>query len=211
MKINFSIRLTIDEDRKIFNKSDIKQFLGNKLKYSSFTEIKTFKDACNILGRNYETIIIYINYISKFSKTSAIKFKLDIIYKALNLGKDLHFTKNQENPYIYYPNILVVPKNSTYYKEQIDLSEIEIIGRIKYKRKEYYVLCGSAIYSRFVDFNNLKFNNDFNRTLGNFKLLGCTKKKMAEHFGKYFGMLITEIEYGDMFDFEIIEDKYGNA
>ena len=52
MKINFPIRLTIDEDRKIFNKSDIKPFSGNKLKYSSFTEIKTLEDACNILGRN---------------------------------------------------------------------------------------------------------------------------------------------------------------
>lgn len=211
MKINSSIRLIIDKDRKIFNKSDIKQFSGNKLKYSSFTEIKTFEDVCNILGRNYETIIIYTNYIAKFSKTSAIKFKLDIICKALNLGKDLHFTKNQENSYIYYPSISVIPKNSTYYKEQIDLSEIEIIGKIKYRGEEYYVLGGSAIYSRFIDFNNLKFNNDFNRTFVNFKLLGCTKRKIAEHFGKYFGMLITEAKFGDLPNFKIIKDKYNNA
>lgn len=196
---------------KIFNKSDIKLFSGNKLKYSYFTEIKTFEDACNILGRNYETIIIYTNYIAKFSKTSAIKFKLDIICKALNLEKDLHFTKNKENPYIYYPNISVIPKNSTYYKGQIDLSEIEIIGRIKYRGEEYYVLNGSAIYSRFIDFNNLKFNNDFNRTFVNFELLGYTKRKIAEHFGKYFGMLITEAKYVDVDDFTITNDKYGNA
>lgn len=34
--------------------------------------------------------------------------------------------------------------------------------------------------------------------------LGCASKKIAQHFGKYFGMLITEAKYGDMVDFEII-------
>lgn len=34
---------------------------------------------------------------------------------------------------------------------------------------------------------------------------------IALHFSKYFGMLITEAKYGDMVDFEIVEDKYGNV
>ena len=42
----------------------------------------------------------------------------------------------------------------------------------------------------------------------NFGFLGCATKKIAQHFGKYFGMLITEAKYGDMVDFEIIENKY---
>lgn len=28
---------------------------------------------------------------------------------------------------------------------------------------------------------------------------------MVEHFGKYFGMLITEAKYGDLPDFEIVD------
>ena len=38
--------------------------------------------------------------------------------------------------------------------------------------------------------------------------LGCANKEIAQHFGKYFGMLITEAKYGDLSDFEIIESKY---
>ena len=38
-----------------------------------------------------------------------------------------------------------------------------------------------------------------------FGFLGCATKEIAEHFGKYFGILITEAKYGDMVEFEIIE------
>lgn len=40
-----------------------------------------------------------------------------------------------------------------------------------------------------------------------FGFLGCATKEIAEHFGKYFGMLITETKYADK-DFEVIESKY---
>ena len=36
----------------------------------------------------------------------------------------------------------------------------------------------------------------------------CATKEIAKHFSKYFGMLITEAKYGDLPDFEIIENKY---
>ena len=41
-----------------------------------------------------------------------------------------------------------------------------------------------------------------------FGFLGCANKEIAQHLGKYFGMLITEAKYGDMVDFEIIKSKY---
>ena len=42
----------------------------------------------------------------------------------------------------------------------------------------------------------------------NIGFLGCATKEIAKHFGKYFGMLITEAKFGDLPDFEIIESKY---
>ena len=42
----------------------------------------------------------------------------------------------------------------------------------------------------------------------NMGFLGCASKEIAQHFGKYFGMLITEAKYGDIVDFEVIEEKY---
>ena len=38
----------------------------------------------------------------------------------------------------------------------------------------------------------------------NVGFLGCANEEIAQHLGKYFGMLITEAKYGDMVDFEII-------
>lgn len=35
--------------------------------------------------------------------------------------------------------------------------------------------------------------------------LGCATREIAQHFGKYFGMLITEAKYSDMVDFEITD------
>ena len=40
--------------------------------------------------------------------------------------------------------------------------------------------------------------------------LGCATEEIARHFGKYFGMLITEAKYGDLKDFEIVDNYYKN-
>lgn len=45
-------------------------------------------------------------------------------------------------------------------------------------------------------------------TNANSGFLGCATEEIAKHFGKYFGMLITEAKYGDIVNFEIIESKY---
>lgn len=45
-------------------------------------------------------------------------------------------------------------------------------------------------------------------SFANIGFLGCASEDIARHFGKYFGMLITEAKYADMIDFKIIEEKY---
>lgn len=135
-------------------------------------------------------------------------FKLNIIRKALNLGQDLHLTKDPENFYIYYPDNPFVTKSSTYYESEINSGEIEIIGKIKSEGEEYNVLGGSANFNvnnglgSFTPHNNVCFSD------ARIGVLGCANKEIAQHFGKYFGMLITEAKYSDMVDFEIIESKY---
>lgn len=41
-------------------------------------------------------------------------------------------------------------------------------------------------------------------TYTNIGFLGCANEEIAQHFGKYFGMLITEAKYADMVNFEIL-------
>ena len=135
--------------------------------------------------------------------------QLNIIRKALNLGQDLYLAKDPEDSYIYCPYNPFVTRSCAYYAKELNSHKMEIIGRIKSKGIEYNVLGGSAI----VGGNSAglgDFDLSFGVGLANACLgfLGCTSKEIAQHFSKYFGILITEAKYGDIVDFEIVENKY---
>ena len=173
-----------------------------------YKKITNFRKACDALYLNYDEIKEKADTIYNISKSSAAMFKLNIIRKALNLGQDLHLTKNPEDSYIYYPHNPFVTKSSTYYKSEINSGKMEVIGKIKSEGEEYNVLSGRADnggdagLGYFYSYNGVGFAN------ANFGLLGCANKEIAQHLGKYFGMLITEAKYGDLDGFEIIERKY---
>ena len=213
MENNTTINVTLDEAKEWFNSGNttlkeiaLKAFSKDELIYN-FKDITTFKKACEALGINYDDMFYITKNIATISKASAAMFKLNIIRKALNLGQDLHFTKDPESSYIYYPYNPFVTKSSTYYDDDLNSGEMEIIGKIKVEGEEYNVLggCSTGGGAGFGSF----FSNDgvgyANACLG---FLGCANKEIARHFGKYFGMLITEAKYGDSDDFEIIERKY---
>ena len=168
----------------------------------TFRHIVTFKDACEVLGSTDKII-------RTFSRSTSAMFKLNIIRKALNLGQDLHLTKNPENSHIYYPYNPFVTKSSTYYKSKIDSGKMEIIGKIKSEGEEYNVLGGYAFYGSLAGLGGFNSNLGIGVTDADIGFLGCATKEIAEHFGKYFGMLITTAKYADISkDFEVIESKY---
>ena len=88
---------------------------------------------------------------------------------------------------------------------------MEVIGKIKSEGKEYNVLGGYAYPGGHAGLGFFRFDYGVGDAGASIGFLGCATKEIAEHFGKYFGMLITEAKYGDMVDFEIIEDKYKNV
>lgn len=174
----------------------------------NFKNITTFKKACEVLGLDYQDMSAAARTIGLISKASAAVFKLNIIRKALNLGKNLHLTKFR---IYHYPYNLFMTESSSFYKSEIANGEVELIGKIKSEGTLYNVFGSDA-------------TNDVNAGLGNFNpdvgvgfaasnlgFLGCASKEIAQHFGKYFGMLITEAKYGDLIDFEIVQDKYHNC
>ena len=144
-----------------------------------------------------------------YSRASAAMTKLNIIRKALNLGQDLHLTKYPKGSYIYYPYTPFITNNSTYYKSVINSSKIKVIGKIKSEGKEYNVLGGDTYLGGSADLGGFSSNAGVGLANAAVGFLGCANKEIAKHLGKYFGMLITEAKYGDMVDFNIIEDKYG--
>ena len=203
-----NVTVTLDKAKEWFNSNNetlkelaLQAFNEEELTAFDFTKIKTFEDALTALGYKESTKVYIrntINDISMYSRASAAMTKLNIIRKALNLGKDLHLTKDPENSYIYYPYNPFITKSSTYYKSEINLGKIKVIDKIKSEGEEYNVLGSIAGLGGFDSYLGV------GNALANVGFLGCATKEIAQHLGKYFGMLITEAKYGDIVDFEII-------
>ena len=171
-----------------------------------FKDIKTLENACEALKLNYSIISIVAKDIATFSKASAAMFKLNIIRKALNLDQDLHLTKDSKDYYIYYPYNPFITKSSTYYKSEINAGKMEVIGKIKSEGEEYNVLGGGAANGGGANLGSFVSSKGVGFADSDIGFLGCASKEIAEHFSKYFGMLITEAKYSDIVDFKIIKD-----
>ena len=206
-----NVTVTLNKAKEWFNSGNailkeiaLQAFDKDELTYN-FKNITTFKKACEALGLNYDDMFYITKNIATISKASAAMFKLNIIRKALNLGQDLHLTKNPENSYIYYPYNPFITKSSTYYKSKINSGEMKVICKIKSEGEEYNVLGGNAYTGGNAGLGSFDSYNGVGDARTNIGFLGCVNREIAEHLGKYFGMLITEAKYGDMVDFEIVE------
>ena len=207
-----NVRISIDDAIEMyhsgnekFKKIALDAFGEIELNYN-FRLVKTLEDACNALDLNYICVVKEADSIANFSKSSAAMFKLNIVKKALNLNRDLHFTNGPKKSYIYYPFNLLVPDGSTYYEEELNSGEMEIIGKIKVEGEEYNILGGKTSTIEYFGLGNFFCYGNVGKADANFAFLGCASKEIAKHLGKYFGMLITEAKYGDLDGFEIIED-----
>ena len=206
------VKLSIDDAIEMyhsgnekFKKIALDAFGEIKLNYN-FRLVKTLEDACNALDLDYKCVVKEADSIANFSKSSAAMFKLNIVKKALNLNRDLHFINGPKKSYIYYPFNLLVSDGSTYYEEELNSGEMEIIGKIKVEGEEYNILGGKTSTIEYFGLGNFFCYGNVGKADANFAFLGCASKEIAKHLGKYFGMLITEAKYGDLDGFEIIED-----
>ena len=206
-----NVTVTLDKAKEWFNSGNatlkeiaLQAFDKDELTYN-FKNITTFKKACEALGLNYNAMFHITKSIATISKASAAMFKLNIIRKALNLGQDLYLTKDPKDYYIYYPYNPFVTKSSTYYKSEINSGKMEVIGKIKSEGEEYNILGGSAHIGGSAGLGGFDSYYGVGYAHTDIGFLGCANKEIAQHLGKYFGMLITEAKYGDMVDFEIVE------
>ena len=205
-----NVSVTLEKDREWYNSGNatlkevvLQAFNEDELKIS-FKDIKTFHDACDALGINYENAFYTAENIAKYSRASAAMFKLNIIRKALNLGQDLHLAKNPKDSYIYYPYNPVITTDSTYCKIKIESGEIEIIGKIKSEGTMYYVLGGDVSDGSVAGLGCFGSRDGVGHASASIGFLGCANNEIAQHLSKHFGMLITIAKYGDMVDFEVL-------
>ena len=176
-----------------------------------YKKITNFRKACDALYLNYDEIKEKADTIYNISKSSAAMFKLNIIREALNFGQDLQFTKNPKDSNLYYPYNPLMTNSSTYYNSQIKLGIKELIGDVKIEGIRYIVLSGDVAAGGSNGLGNFRHDYGVAFSFSDIGFLGCANKEIAQHLGKYFGMLITEAKYGDIVkDFEIIDSKYEN-
>ena len=204
-----NVRISIDDAIEMyhsgnekFKKIALDAFGEIELNYN-FRLVKTLEDACNALDLDYKCVVKEADSIANFSKSSAAMFKLNIVKKALNLNQDLHLTKNPEDSYIYYPLNKLVTEDSVCYRYE---SYSNIIGKIKCEGKEYCVVSGYTSYGSNDGLCSFYSDTGVGTASASIGFLGCANKEIAQHFGKYFGILITEAKFGDLDGFEIIED-----
>lgn len=177
------------------------QVFDRKELTSDFRHIVTFRDACEALGLRYRTDSI----IRTFSRSTSAVFKLNIIRQALNLGCGL--TRDPKSSCLYYPCNPFMTSNSTYYDSELNSGEMEVIGKIRSEGEEYNVLGGDATFGGYAGLGYFYYFDGVGHA--DIGFLGCASREIAEHFGKYFGMLITTAKYADIIkDFEVIESKY---
>lgn len=212
------ITISLDKAKEWFNSNNetlkelaLQAFSEEELTIFDFTKIRTFEDALTALGYKESTKVYIrntINDISMYSRASAAMTKLNIIRKALNLGQDLHLTKDSKCSYIYYPYNPFITNSSTYHKSEIILGKMEVLGKVHNEGKEYNVLGGNADYGGGAGLGYFYSTYGVGAAYANIGFLGCATEEIAKHFGKYFGMLITIAKYGDIVDFKVIEEKY---
>lgn len=203
-----NLKVTLDKAREWYNSGNetlreiaVQAFSENELKFD-FRNIKSLGDACKVLNLNYDEIIVKSCRVKDISKSAAALFKLSVIRKALNLGQDLHLTKNPDSSYIHYPYVPFVSEDSTVFYKELKLGTMKIIGKIKSDEKIYNVLGGDVIDNGFGGLGQFYETVGYTGADGGF--FGCATKEIAKHFSLYFGMLITEAKYGDLEDFEIV-------
>lgn len=210
-----NITVTLEKARKWYCSKDatlnelaLQAFTEQELCAYDFTQIKNFEDALTSLLYSESTkeyIRNTINDISIYSKASAAMAKLNIVKKALNMGQDLHLTEDPKNSHIYYPFNQLVTKNSTYYVNILYSNRIDIIGKIKCEGREYYVIGGETLGGSNNGLGDFLCSGETGNAPAGIAILGCASYEIARHFGKYFGMLITEAKFGDLPGFEIIQ------
>ena len=210
--IKRNVSITLEKAQEWYNSGNeslkeiaLQAFNESELKFD-FRKIKSLSDACSVLGLDYNVILSETCYMKRISRASAAMFNLNIIKKALNLGKELSFTKNPEDSYIYYPFNPIIRRDSIYWSDKIKEGKIKIVGQFKVEGEIYLILGDSAIagVTCFSGLSAFNPKNGSSQAFSNIAFLGCASREIAEHFSKYFGTLITEAKYGDLKGFEII-------
>ncbi len=205
-----NVTITLEKAKEWFNSGNsslkevaLQAFSEEELK-PSFKDIKTFEDACEVLGINPSDIGCLRAdpkkgyYIYSKTKASFATLKINIIRQALNKGFKMSFTKGD----VYYPQIRFVTQKSTFYNGELKSGYMRRVANFEVDGEEYSLLGGHAYSGSDAGLGCFHSSNGVGYSYADVGFLCCATREIAEHMSNYFAKEIFEAMYGDLIDYK---------
>lgn len=195
-----NVTLTLKKAKEWYNSNSaelrevaLQAYTEEELKTPKFTDIKSFYDACKVLGVNWADLnfnpsIEETRDDSYYEHLSAV-FKLDIIRKALN--GDWKPSLVQDS--VYYPYVRFYPAGQKA-REVVSENKEWKLGESFIADGKKYTLVGGDYYHCSCS-GLAVFSCECGDVLPSLGLLSCKSREIAEHMSRYFSKEIFEATY----------------
>lgn len=205
-----NIALTLEKAREWYNSGSadlgevaLQAYTEEELTTPKFNDIKTFRDACDVLGvshANFNKMLkgYYGENILKATPASIAAIKLNIIRQALNKGQKMELTKGT----IFYPYTPFITRKSTYFNNELRDGSMVEVAQFMSNGEVYRLLGGYADYGGRAGVGRFYSIPGVGDSYANIGFMGCASKKIAEHMSRYFAKEIFEAKYGDLVSYE---------
>lgn len=191
-----NIALTLEKAREWYNggnealrEAALQAYTEDELKTVHFSEIKSYEDACKVLGIDSTDFTIHTPYkTSDVNRHLVAVYKLDIIRKALNMGWKPSLVEGKA----YWPYVRFYPAGDKA-REAARSNNWKVCQSFYADGKKYSLVgCGYVNYYG-AGLGHFGFRcGDAYPSLG---LLGCKSREIAEHMSAYFAKEIFEACY----------------
>ena len=189
-----NVTLTLQKAKEFYNSGNaalkevaLQAFTKEELTTPKYTDIKTFEDACKVLGLNMDFVNFAIcnmeNIEGNFGKHLTAIYKLDIIRKALN-GINWKPKMTEGNTYYGWVRFYKEPSDVPYNKK--------IVGNFIADGQKY-LLVGGLKTSKCC--NGLGSMYEYGVSDTHLGLLCCKSAEIAQYMSEQFGKLIFDACY----------------
>ena len=189
-----NVTLTLQKAKEFYNSDNdalkeiaLQAFTKEELTTPKYTDIKTFEDACKVLGLNMDFVNFAIcnmeNIEGNFGKHLTAIYKLDIIRKALN-GINWKPKMTEGNTYYGWVRFYKEPSDVPYNKK--------IVGNLIADGQKY-LLVGGLKTSKCC--NGLGSMYEYGVSDTHLGLLCCKSAEIAQYMSEQFGKLIFDACY----------------
>lgn len=192
-----NVTLTLEKAKEFYNSGNaalkevaLQAYTKDELTIPEWQNIKTFEDACRVLGIYDRPLSLHLGSstdLACYSHIGAVS-KLDIIRKALNGNWKPSLIQGS----VYYPYVRFYPAGQKA-REAASSKSWKLGESFIADGKKYTLVCGGCICYNHGGLSI--FGCEYGDVRPSLGLLGCKSKEIAEHMSLYFSKEIFEATY----------------